>query len=801
LDPHAVIGVFTDEPHPSYFRAALTNYLLGELREDQLFLNPPDFYETQRLGRAFTRVTHVDAARGEVWDSSSSTPTPFDALLIASGARPRTPPFEGGLLPGVATLRTLFDARCTLDALKLGGVAHATVLGGGALGLEWASALSERGVKVTLLERSPRLMMAALDEVASDLLAARLRQAGIELFLGEEVAFARPSPTGSVGGLMLKSGRELYTEFVAAALGVVPNTEFVQSAGLRLSKSGAVLVDRSLVSSAPNVWAAGDAANVDGEELALWEPARHQGRIAARNMLGGRMRYEPGAHYFATRLFDLDFARVGDIKDSPTRQTIVDFPRGTGKISYRKLVVEGGRLAGALMLGERSLRVRAAGRALKKLVDARADVTAIQDRIHSSNFDLSGWLEASRLLSQPAAGPKTMVEVAPGAKLKKTQHVKLASGAGTEALQAPRALAPQAPSAPIIGTQVLAAPSVALGGASPVRGTRLLSIGLPRVESAVEPRASSAPAAALERGAERVPLTRALTNLGRNPEADVRLSDPGAAGLHAQLVEHAGDFWVRDLGSQSGTWLNETPVSEARRLRDGDRLRLGNESLTFRSASRAESKTRTTALIRAPRILVKGGGRVGLALRLGEHPLGIGRDPSAALCLSDPGVAAQHARIARSNAGFVFEALTTQFGTWLRGQALPPGRAEPLRDGDWLRVGTVDLAYSEAAAEEAASALSIAARLSIDSGPNAGHGVPLPERSLIGSAEGSILRLPGLAPAELEIVRHGRGFFVRALGGARAMRAGRPLNDQWAALEHGDMLLVGGNNLLRFEET
>ena len=88
-DPVASIGVFTEEPTPSYFRAALTNYLLGELREDQLWINPPNFFETQGIRRAFARVVRVDPARGELWDSSSAEPIPFDALLVASGAHPR----------------------------------------------------------------------------------------------------------------------------------------------------------------------------------------------------------------------------------------------------------------------------------------------------------------------------------------------------------------------------------------------------------------------------------------------------------------------------------------------------------------------------------------------------------------------------------------------------------------------------------------------------------------------------------------------------------------------------------------
>lgn len=220
LAPHALVGLFTDEPHPGYFRAALTNFLLGELREDQLFVNPPDFYDTLSIRRAFARVLSVDPTRGQLWNTSSSEPTPFDGLIVASGARPRPPPFEGGLLPGVVTLRTLHDARFLMDWLSLGKLERVVVLGGGPLGLEWAHALLERGARVTLVERAGRLLPSALDEVASDLLALRLKSAGIDVSLGEQVLSAYPDVAGNVAGVRLASGRNVPCTLVAVALGV-----------------------------------------------------------------------------------------------------------------------------------------------------------------------------------------------------------------------------------------------------------------------------------------------------------------------------------------------------------------------------------------------------------------------------------------------------------------------------------------------------------------------------------------------------------------------------------------------------
>jgi NADPH-dependent 2,4-dienoyl-CoA reductase/sulfur reductase-like enzyme len=800
LDPHAAIGLFTEEPQPGYFRAALTNYLLGELREDQLWVCPPDFYEAQSIQRAFAHVVNVDAARGEVWDSSSSQPTPFDALLVASGARPRPPTFEGATLAGVATLRTLFDARAVMDGVRLRGLSSAVILGGGPLGLEWAHALHERGARVTLVERASRLMPSALDEVASDLLAARLRQGGIELALGDEVVGAEAGASGAVAGIQLRSGRRIGCELVAAALGVIPNSEFLRASGVALAAGGAVRVDATLQTSAANLWAAGDVASVEGKELALWEPARHQGRIAARNMVGGKMRYEPGAHYFATRLFDLDFARIGDIKEGPGRESVVDFPRGTGKIAYRKLVLENGVLLGALMLGERSLKVRSQGRALKQLIDSRANISAIKDRILANSFDLAAWSRANRLVSQPAKKELPPASMLP-AKVRGTQALRVPAGTGSMAM--PRALTSSAlgangtraimplPPTPSAGTRALGAP----------RGTRMLSIGLPAEArgTATAPRPASS--ARLVRGNEELPVLAGVTTLGQSPEADVRLTDARAAGLHAQIQEHEGSYFLRDLGSQLGTWVNGEALTEVRRLADGDNLQIAGESLIFRSATLRQRSASHTQVVAAPRLFVRSGAKLGLAVRLLEAGTLIGSDPQAALCLNDAGVFLRHALVRAHAGNFFVEPAVAGAPLWVRDQPLGFGAPQPLREGDWLRVGSVDLVYSQAPTAEASHALAPGARLSVDSGPAGGQSQLVGERALVGSGPNATWSLPGLAPLQLEVVRHGRGFFVRDLSGGRSMRAGRPLAAEWSPAEHGDLFLLGGALLLRFEET
>src|SRR5690348_4289095 len=116
-DRAAEIVVVSDDPNPAYFRAALTNYLLGELREEQIWAVPPSFYQELGLARLLERARAVELARSRIWLTAAPAPIEYDALLVATGARARPAAFEGAALPGVATLRTLQDVRWVLDLL------------------------------------------------------------------------------------------------------------------------------------------------------------------------------------------------------------------------------------------------------------------------------------------------------------------------------------------------------------------------------------------------------------------------------------------------------------------------------------------------------------------------------------------------------------------------------------------------------------------------------------------------------------------------------------------------------------
>ncbi|HKQ68018.1 MAG TPA: FAD-dependent oxidoreductase, partial [Polyangiaceae bacterium] len=483
-DPEGLIAIYSDDPHPAYFRAALTNYLLGELTEQQLWAVPPSFYHEHRIHRVLARVAAVDPARGQVWLASGGAPVAYDALLVATGSRARPPPFHGGDLRGVMTMRTLQDARDMMDMVRVGGLSRAVIVGGGPLGLEWVQALKLRGLEVTLLMRETKFLASVLDDVASDLLLARLRQSGVEVGLGEEVHAAMPGGDGRVGAVITKSGHTLPCQVVGMAIGVIPNSDCLQGSGVALGKNGAVVVDDCLRASMPGVFAAGDVAEHRGRSLQLWEPARAEGRIAGFNMTGQSLAYQPGSHYFATRLYDLDFASVGSLGSDPLARPFVDFPRRTGRISYRKVLIKNGRLVGAVMLGEREERVRQRGRAFKKLIDEGIEVEAIQDKLLDPSFDLGGWLRTKALLQKPRAMATGARAVASPAEIRKTQAFRMSA--------------------------------------------------VPQATKGAPPPAAAAPASLgyLESRGKRSALASDVVNLGRDPNGHVHVDDAGASFLH-----------------------------------------------------------------------------------------------------------------------------------------------------------------------------------------------------------------------------------------------------------------------------
>lgn len=804
-DSAATIGILTDDPNPAYFRAALTNFLLGELREDQIWAVPPDYYEAAHVHRVYTRVTQVDSANQRV-QLSSGTAEAYDQLLIASGARARAPDFPGAHLPGVMTMRTVQDVRAVLDAIHSGRVKHAVVLGGGALGLEWAHGMLEHGSKVTLLEYAPRLLPRSLDPVASDLLAARLRGGGVDVRLGDVVAEAHAGPNGHVARVVTKQGLSLDVQLVAAAIGVQCNTEFLQGSGVQLSDRGAVVVDAHMRTNVPNIFSAGDCAVFEGQCLQLWEPARAQGRIAGLNMCGEQARYEVGEHYFATRLFDLDFAAIGSVQGHQGADELVDFPRGTGSVKYRRLVIKDGRLVGALMVGERSSRVRATGRAYKKLIDAKVDVREVREQLLDPGFDVRAFLRKrvvereghlSRSVRPPDSAAQPVSKV-PGYRATMAVGMRAmpaeggAHGAEKKTLSSLQDVAQRAAQE----AEHHAAPGSA----------KQLSIGLPSATAApvAVTQQAGALGANLIAGTQNWPVPARAINIGSDPSCEVHLAgDPYVSPMHAQVQEYHDKVFVRDLGSHSGTRVNGQPLTQALALAHHDKVQIGHTELVLHCPQLAPSTgaamSQRAAATPVPRLEFRSGHALGLSFALGPEPAVVGSDGRCHFHIEDMTLAPRHVSVRTLSGRAFITDLGSQQGTWLASHRLSAGQEVELEEGSELRLGDVMAVYTATPTYQG-SALKASGQVSVVAGAAQGRAARVNNRLYVGGRQDCGLVVPDAGAAMLEIVEHNDQFWVRDPHntGGGSLR-GQPIGQQAQQLQHHDVMLLGPA-MLRFEE-
>ncbi len=302
------------EPHLPYERPPLSKgLLLGSAESDSVFIHDADWYDEHQVEVLLgTRVHSVDLDRGRV--ALADRDIAYDRLLLATGASPRRLPLADEADVPVTYLRTLDDAL----ALKPRLSGRIVVVGAGWIGLEVAAAAREAGAEVTVFEQAAQPLEAVLGTELGVLFAELHREHGVDLRLGT-----------SVGAKDLAAA-----DLVVVGIGATPADELASEAGLACSDG--VLVDARLRASDPHVYAAGDVARQDHPVLGRlrvehWDAAIHQGRAAARAMLGDDAAYDR-MPYFFTDQYDLGMEYVGHVGAAGYDEVVVRGDRGARKL-------------------------------------------------------------------------------------------------------------------------------------------------------------------------------------------------------------------------------------------------------------------------------------------------------------------------------------------------------------------------------------------------------------------------------------------------------------------------------------
>lgn len=346
-DPDAYdITLFNAEPRGNYNRLMLSPVLSGDKTYDEIVTHDDAWYADNGVTCRFgEKVVSIDRARKVVIGENGEVP--YDKLVIGTGSNPFIIPLPGHDLDGVIAYRDLED---TEEMIALGDKpgAKAVVIGGGLLGLEAAAGMAARGVDVTVVHIMGHLMERQLDEAAGYLLRKSLVEKGIKVLCSANSKAILDDGNGRARALLLDDGSELPCDLLVMAVGIRPNIALVADAGLAVGKG--VHVDDQMVTSDADVLALGECVEHNGAIFGLVAPLYDQAKVLAKTLLGIEDRFINREVSTKLKVTGCDLFSAGDFATGEGREDIVfrDPSRGV----YKRLVLEGNRVIGAVMYGD-----------------------------------------------------------------------------------------------------------------------------------------------------------------------------------------------------------------------------------------------------------------------------------------------------------------------------------------------------------------------------------------------------------------------------------------------------------------
>ena len=332
MNEEGSILIACEEPLPPYDRPPLSKeYLRREKSREQLVYEPVEKLAEQSIDLALgVRVESLSLDAHEATLSGGDI-VPYEKALIATGGRPVHLPVPGADLEGVHYLRTAADTEAISAGARPGK--RAVIIGGGFIGIEVAASLCQVGMQVTVIEAMPHIWPRFTDETLAGFFQNYCSERGVSFRVNESVAELQGGPR--VSRVVTSDGGLLECDLVCVGIGIRPNVELAQAAGLEVDNG--IIVDDHMRTSHPDVYAAGDVANypdsVFGKRRRVehWGHAEYGGQIAARNMAGGDQAYD-FLSYVWSDIFDLRLEFAGD--ESERDQVLV-----RGRLEEQKFTV------------------------------------------------------------------------------------------------------------------------------------------------------------------------------------------------------------------------------------------------------------------------------------------------------------------------------------------------------------------------------------------------------------------------------------------------------------------------------
>jgi nitrite reductase (NADH) large subunit len=363
------ITVFGAEPRGNYNRILLSPLLAGSITREAIGLHDLGWYRERGISlHAGDAVVSIDRLRRQVVAASGATAS-YDRLLLATGSDPVRLGVHGQDLPGVLCFRNLDDVDIMLEQAR--SARTAVVIGAGLLGLEAASGLAAQGLAVTVVHLRDHVMDRQLDAQAAGLLRTTLEDRGLTFRLGARTA--RIEGAGQVEAVLLEGGERLAADLVVVAAGIRPRTGLARDCGLACDRG--ILVDDTLQTFDPAIYAVGECVQHRGTTYGLVAPLWEQSRVCAAHLAErGGPRFRGAATSAQLKVSGVEVFSAGD----PTRQagaeTLHFLDRGAG--IYKRIWLKGGRLQAAILYGD----TRSAGW-FADLIEGQQDVSALRSAL------------------------------------------------------------------------------------------------------------------------------------------------------------------------------------------------------------------------------------------------------------------------------------------------------------------------------------------------------------------------------------------------------------------------------------
>lgn len=330
VKPDADVIVIDQDSLISYGGCGIPYYVSGDVADekelrstsfhmlrDEFFFEKAKGVKTMTSTRALSINRKEKSVLVENLKTGEQQTLNYDQLLLAMGSQPFTLPIPGNELDGVFTISDMHKAIEIKSRIAKGLVGKAVVIGGGAIGIEMAEALTDLwGVETTLVEFQSQLLPRIIDWPLAQILAKHMRDSGVSLIFGEGAAEILERD-GKVAGVKTTSGKILDCDLVIMAAGVRPRSQIAQEAGLHVANSGAIVVNERMQTSDPNIYAAGDCVEiphlVSGRRFfaPFGSLANKEGRVAADNISGIPSTFKGGVGSFILKAFELSVGSTG----------------------------------------------------------------------------------------------------------------------------------------------------------------------------------------------------------------------------------------------------------------------------------------------------------------------------------------------------------------------------------------------------------------------------------------------------------------------------------------------------------